>query len=405
MKNLITDIDDLKKYVNITKKNEWGIQKALDIFPMAITPYYASIMDADNSKCPIRAQAIPSADELHTSEYEMEDPLHEDQDSPVPGLTHRYPDRVLLLTTNECSMYCRHCTRKRKVGEEQSAISMSAVREGIEYIRNNPYIRDVVLSGGDPFMLSTEKLEKIIAELRSIPHVEIIRIGTRTPVVLPMRVDEDLVNMLKKYHPIWVNTHFNHPKEITADAVKALNLMADSGIPLGNQAVLLRDVNDCPLIIKELVHNLVRNRVRPYYLYQCDLSRGIEHFRTPISKGIEIMEMLIGHTTGFAVPTYVVDAPGGGGKIPLQPNYLLSYSARKTILRNYEGVICVYTEPENQSSSCPQDCTICKKDDDREIVGLEKLYSDDDDTISLTPEGNIRGARREANNGNGDHES
>lgn len=295
-------------------------------------------------------------------------------------------------------MYCRHCTRKRKVGEGESVISLKSVKKGIEYIRMNKNVRDVVISGGDPFLLSTDRLEGIIAEIRKIPHVEIIRIATRTPVVLPMRIDDELVNMLKKYHPIWVNTHFNHPKEFTPESKKALAMLADAGIPLGNQSVLLKDINDCPEIMRDLLHTLVKNRVRPYYLYQCDLASGIEHFRTPISKGMEIMEMLIGHTSGYAVPTFVVDAPGGGGKIPLQPNYLLSYSTRKTILRNYEGVICVYTEPDDQSSNCPQDCDICnnKNNSRRNIVGLEKLYSDDNDIISLTPEGNDRSARRES---------
>ncbi|HBG22662.1 MAG TPA: lysine 2,3-aminomutase [Peptococcaceae bacterium] len=395
--NRITTIEELKKIINIPPENELGIKKAIDSFPMAITPYYASMMDKDNPQCPIRRQAIPSVEELKTNDYDLEDPLDEDQDSPVPGLTHRYPDRVLLLVTNECSMYCRHCTRKRKVGEENVRITLTNIKKGIDYIRENPLIRDVVVSGGDPFLLSTDKLEKILYELRKIPHVEIMRIGTRTPVVLPMRIDQDLVSMLKKYQPIWINTHFNHPKELTPDSQKALAALADAGFPLGNQSVLLREVNDCPLIMRELVHKLVKNRVRPYYLYQCDLSRGIEHFRTPISKGIEILEMLIGHTSGLAVPTFVVDAPGGGGKIPLLPNYLISASHRKTILRNYEGVICVYTEPENQSSTCPPDCNIChnKKNSSREFIGLEKLYSDDNDIISLIPEGNSRHNRRE----------
>jgi len=397
MRNRITTIEELKTIVNINPENESKIRKAIEIFPMAITPYYASLMDKDNTRCPIRIQAIPTEDELYMADYDLEDPLHEDHDSPVPGLTHRYPDRVLLLATQECSMYCRHCTRKRKVGEESASVSLEQIRQGIEYIRQTKHIRDVLISGGDPFLLSTDNLEKIISEVRSIPHVEVIRIGTRTPVVMPMRIDEELVNMLKKYHPIWVNTHFNHPKEITPEAIRALDTMLDAGIPLGNQSVLLRGVNDCPIIMKQLVQKLVKQRVRPYYLYQCDLSRGIEHFRTPISKGIEILEMLRGHTSGFAIPTFVVDAPGGGGKIPLQPNYLLSYSNRKTILRNYEGVISVYTEPEDQTCSCPPDCKLCesKQHMQRDIIGLEKLYSDDNDIISLIPEGNVRNSRRE----------
>ncbi len=354
-------------------------------------------MDKNNPRCPVRMQAIPSVEELLTTEYDLEDPLHEDSDSPVPGLTHRYPDRVLLLATNECSMYCRHCTRKRKVGEEESGISWSDIHEGIKYIKSNENVRDVLISGGDPFLLSTRKLEKIISAIRKIPHVEIIRIGTRTPVVMPMRIDNELISMLKKYHPIWINTHFNHPREITPEASRALTDLANAGIPLGNQTVLLRGVNDCPVIMKQLVQKLVKNRVRPYYLYQCDLSHGIEHFRTPVSKGIEILEMLIGHTSGYAIPTFVVDAPGGGGKIPLQPNYLLSYSNRKTILRNYEGVICVYTEPEDQTSSCPPGCNLCEQkcSEEQEPIGLEILYSDDNDIVSLIPEGNVRSLRRE----------
>lgn len=399
LQNRIKSISELKKTINISKESEQKIKKAIDIFPMAITPYYASLMDKQNPSCPIRLQAIPSEKELITTEYDLEDPLFEDRDSPVPGLTHRYPDRTLLLVSNECAMYCRHCTRKRKVGEDSSAISMLDIMKGIEYIRRTPSIRDVLLSGGDPFLLSTNRLETIIKKLKNIPHVEVIRIGTRTPVVLPMRIDEELASMLKKYQPVWINTHFNHPREVTPEARKALAILADAGIPLGNQSVLLRGINDCSVIMKNLVHKLVENRVRPYYLYQCDLSRGIEHFRTSISKGVEILEMLIGHTSGFAVPTFVVDAPGGGGKIPLQPNYLLSYSNRKTILRNYEGIICVYTEPEDHSSSCPPECNLCDsaKQDNYDIIGLEKLYSDDNNIISLIPEGNLRCSRRMSN--------
>lgn len=396
LQNRISTIEELKKVVKISRQKELQIKRSMDIFPMSITPYYASLMEKENEQCPIRMQAIPSEEELQTSSCDMEDPLSEECDSPVPGLTHRYPDRVLLLVTNECSMYCRHCTRKRKVGDDDAAVKISAIMKGIEYVRNHQNIRDVLISGGDPFLLKTPVLERIISEIRRIPHVEVIRIGTRTPVVLPMRIDRELVDMLKKYHPIWVNTHFNHPREITPESQKALALLIDNGIPLGNQSVLLRGVNDCPYIMKELVHKLVKNRVRPYYLYQCDLSRGIEHFRTPISKGIEILENLIGHTSGFSVPTFVVDAPGGGGKIPLQPNYLLSYSNRKTILRNYEGVISVYTEPDDQNSLCPDNCTICKTDRNTRMddIGLQKLYNDDATLISLIPEGNDRYYRR-----------
>ncbi|WP_286982259.1 lysine 2,3-aminomutase [Pseudothermotoga sp.] len=309
-------------------------------------------MDPENPRCPIRMQAIPTAKELNISQEEMIDPLHEDVDSPVKGLTHRYPDRVLLLITDQCSMYCRHCTRRRFAGETDSPLSDELLNSAIDYIKQNKRIRDVLLSGGDPLTLSTEKLENIISRIREIEHVEIIRIGTRVPVVLPMRITEELTSMLKKYHPIWLNTHFNHPKEITPQSRRALSMLADAGIPLGNQSVLLRGINDCPQIMKKLVHELVKNRVRPYYIYQCDLSRGLSHFRTTVAKGIEIIEYLRGHTSGFAVPTYVIDAPGGGGKIPVEPQYLISMGEGKVVLRNYEGGIFVYHEPRNYKSEC-----------------------------------------------------
>ncbi|MCG8638687.1 MAG: lysine 2,3-aminomutase, partial [Desulfobacterales bacterium] len=300
--------------------------------------------------------------------------LHEDKDSPTPGLTHRYPDRGLLLVTDQCSMYCRHCTRRRLAGSHDQAMPKGQIKQAIEYIRNTPAVRDVLISGGDGLLISDGNLEEIIRELRTISHVEIIRIGTRTPVVLPQRITPELVNMLKKYHPIWLNTHFNHPNELTDESKKALALLANAGIPLGNQSVLLKGINDCTFIMKKLVHELVKNRVRPYYIYQCDLSQGIEHFRTSVAKGIEIIESLRGHTSGYAVPTFVVDAPGGGGKIPVSPQYLISQSDRKVILRNYEGVICAYTEPEDKLSHC-HECDLCK---DQKHIGIEKLLHTDD---------------------------
>lgn len=394
MKRRIKTVEELTAYANLTGEEKENIKKAGDVFPMSVTPYYASLISKENPGCPIRLQCIPSHRELIAGCGDMDDPLHEDADSPVPGLTHRYPDRVLLLVTHECSMYCRHCTRKRKVGDRKRLITGRDIDRGIEYIKSHPEIRDVLLSGGDPFMLSDSYLEQIMRKIRAIPHVEIIRIGTRTPVVLPQRITADLVDRLKKYQPVWVNTHFNHPREFTSESEAALAKLADAGIPLGNQTVLLRGVNDCHLVIKELVHLLVKNRVRPYYLYQCDLSRGIEHFRTPVAKGVEIMESLIGHTSGLAVPTYVVDAPGGGGKIPVLPNYQLSMSSSKVILRNYEGVICVYEEPANYDSGCLPDCKSCPEGEAKqEPVGLQKLVDPDDDTISLVPEGNRRQGR------------
>ena len=346
VKNRITDVETLKRVINITEKEEEEIGEVLKTFRMGITPYYASLMDPDDLNCPIRKQAVPTIMETHESVADMEDPLSEDEDSPVSGITHRYPDRVLFLITDQCSMYCRHCTRRRFAGQQDAGIPMEKIERGIEYIRNTKDVRDVLLSGGDALLISDEKLEYIIKELRKIPHVEIIRIGSRTPVVMPMRITDNLVNMLKKYHPIWLNMHFNHPKEFTEDTKEAARKMADAGIPLGNQSVLLRGINDSSKIMKDLVHGLVKMRIRPYYIYQCDLSMGIEHFRTKVSKGLEIMESLRGHTSGYAVPTFVVDAPGGGGKIPVMPNYLISMSPTKAVLRNYEGVITTYTEPQ-----------------------------------------------------------
>ncbi len=341
----IRDVDTLSKVVSLSFEEMGDITEVLKRFRMAITPYYASLIDREDPSCPVRLQAIPRLPETWDDPSDLDDPLDEDVDSPVPGLTHRYPDRALLLITNICSMYCRHCTRRRLVGFDDHDLSKSNTAKAIDYIRHTPEIRDVILSGGDPLVLTDEKLEGILDEVRSIPHVEIIRVGTRVPVVMPMRVTDELVAMLRKYQPIYVNTHFNHPKEITAEARAACAKLADAGIPLANQSVLLRGVNDSPEVMKKLVHKLLAVRVRPYYIYQCDLSRGIAHFRTPVAKGIEIIESLRGHTSGLAVPTYVVDAPGGGGKIPVGPNYLVSWGERRIVLRNYEGVITVYEEP------------------------------------------------------------
>lgn len=346
VRNRIQTVEELEKVVPLTAAEKADITKVLEIFRMGITPYYASLMDPTDPNCPIRKQAIPTIYETYASRADMRDPLSEEEDSPVPGLTHRYPDRVLFLITDQCSMYCRHCTRRRFAGQRDAGVSWELIEQGIEYIKNTPQVRDVLLSGGDALLMADQRLEEIIKRLRAIPHVEIIRIGTRTPVVMPQRITGDLVKMLKKYHPIWLNTHFNHPKEITAASRAACERIADAGIPVGNQSVLLRGVNDNPEIMKKLVLELVKIRVRPYYIYQCDLSMGIEHFRTKVSKGLEIMEALRGHISGYAVPTYVVDVPGGGGKTPVMPQYLISMSPTKVVLRNYEGVIATYAEPQ-----------------------------------------------------------
>lgn len=359
VKNRIETLDELKKYVNLTPEEEEGVRQTLKTLRMAITPYYISLINPDDPHDPIRRQAVPTIAETHRVSADLLDPLHEDVDSPVPGLTHRYPDRVLLLITDMCSMYCRHCTRRRFAGHTDSESSRDRIDRAIDYIARTPQVRDVLLSGGDALMVSDQRLEEIISRLRQIPHVEIVRIGSRVPVVCPQRITEDLVNMLKKYHPIWLNTHFNHPNEITAESAAACARLADAGIPLGNQSVLLRGVNDCVGIMKKLVHGLVKMRVRPYYIYQCDLSMGLEHFRTPVSKGIEIIEALRGHTSGYAVPTFVVDAPGGGGKIPVMPQYLISMAPGKVVLRNFEGVITTYTEPTDYVNEC--NCEYCRQ--------------------------------------------
>lgn len=403
VRNSIKSIEGVERLLGIefSEKERQALRNTTEKFPMAITPYYLSLIDpSDYRNDPVFMQAFPSTDELRIESHDMSDPLHEDEDSPVPGLTHRYPDRVLLHVSNTCAMYCRHCTRKRKVGDRDSIPSREDLRQGIEYIRSTPQVRDVLLSGGDPFLLSDEMLDWLLTEIGSIEHVEVVRIGTRTPVVLPYRITDELVEMLKKHHPLWINTHFNHPAEITASSKQALAKLANAGIPLGNQSVLLAGVNDCPRLIKVLNHKLVRNRVRPYYLYQCDLSEGLTHFRTPIGKGIEILESLRGHTSGFSIPTYVVDAPGGGGKIPLMPNYIISWTANKVVLRNYEGVITTYHEPAHyEPTYCDRECTTCnlqlrEADAEEKAIGIESLLADWDDTQSLTPEENERMVRR-----------
>lgn len=404
LKNSIKSIAAVENLLEIKfeEKERKKLELTLKRFPLSITPYYLSLISPeDYNNDPVFKQAFPSHKELKIETSDMTDPLSEDKDSPVPGITHRYPDRVLMQVSNICSMYCRHCTRKRKVGDTDSIPSSDNIQKGLDYIGRTPAIRDVLLSGGDPLMLSDKYLDWILTELRKIKHVQVIRIGTRMPVVLPYRITPELVEMLKKHHPVWINTHFNHPREITTSSKQALRLLADAGIPLGNQSVLLAGVNDCPRIMKSLVHKLVENRVRPYYLYQCDLSEGLSHFRTPIGKGIEIMESLIGHTSGFAVPTYVIDAPGGGGKIPVNPNYLISLSTNKVVLRNYEGVITTYKEPDSYVPFfCNRECDDCHLQlnlegaDECRATGIASLLSDHDTTISLTPNHNKRMERR-----------
>lgn len=392
VKNRITTVSQLQQVVDLTEDEIEGIHQCLEKLRMAITPYYATLIDPKNPDDPIRKQAIPTIHEVEKSSCDMEDPLHEEIDSPVKGLTHRYPDRVLFLITDKCSMYCRHCTRRRMAGVNDRAMPRSDLQAAIDYIKKTPRVRDVLISGGDSFLVNDETIEFVLGSLKKIPHVEVIRFGTRTPVVLPQRITDDLCSILKQYHPIWLNTHFNHPYEITEESKRACEKLADAGIPLGNQTVLLKGVNDCPYLMRKLVQQLVQMRVRPYYLYQCDLSSGIEHFRTSVNKGIEIIEMLRGHTSGFCVPTYVIDAPGGGGKIPVGPQYLISQSDDKVILRNYEGVICSYTEPEDKMSECHH-CDFCEEYKKFPMTGIEKLFQEK--KRSLVPRSNNRARRRD----------
>lgn len=345
--NRITTVEALSKVIDLSDKDKEEIGLCLTKFRMAITPYYASLIRSDNKNDPIRRQCVPAIEETQYCQDDLEDPLNEEGDSPVPHIVHRYPDRVLLLVTFKCSVYCRHCTRRRAVGEEDRIINEKELKAALAYIRSHEEIRDVLISGGDPLVMSTEKLEHIISGIREIKHVDIIRIGTRVPVVMPMRVTEELVTMLKKYQPIWINTHFNHPNEITEDSELACRQIIEAGIPLGNQSVLLKGINDNTDTMKTLLLKLVHMRVRPYYLYQCDLSQGISHFRTKVEDGINIMHELTGNISGYAVPKYVIDAPKGGGKIPINYEYVISRDDKEVVMENYKGEIYKYPQPYN----------------------------------------------------------
>ncbi len=344
MANRLNSVDELGKVINLTDSERTALS-ASGLFRVDITPYFASLIDPNDPTCPVRKQVIPTSAEMVPFQSMMEDSLAEDKHSPVPGLVHRYPDRVLMLVTTQCASYCRYCTRSRIVGDPTQTFSRAEFEAQIDYLEKTPQVRDVLLSGGDPMVLSPKIFEMILERLHAIPHIEIVRIGSRVPVFLPMRVTEEFCATVEKYHPLWINIHVNHPKEITPELAAATARLSRAGVPLGNQSVLLAGVNDSVHIQRKLVHELVKIRVRPYYLYQCDLVEGSGHMRTTVSRGIEIIEGLRGHTSGYAVPTYVVDAPGGGGKIPVQPNYVLSQAPGKTVLRNFEGFITTYQEP------------------------------------------------------------
>ncbi len=340
----LNTVDDFENLFPLTEGEREALSQT-GLFRVDVTPYFASLIDPENPNDPIRKQVIPTEKELLSFTGMMEDSLAEDMHSPVPGLVHRYPDRVLMLITNTCASYCRYCTRARLVGDPTQSFSSQDFEAQLDYLRRTPQVRDVLLSGGDPLTLAPKVLERVLKSLREIEHIEIIRIGSRVPVFMPQRVTAELTDMLQQYHPLWINIHVNHPNEITAELAEACDKLTRAGIPLGNQSVLLAGVNDDPYLMRQLVQDLVRIRVRPYYIYQCDLVAGAGHFRTPVGKGLEIMEALRGHTSGFSVPTYVVDAPGGGGKIPVAPNYLLSMSDHRIVLRNFEGFITSYEEP------------------------------------------------------------
>ena len=346
LRHRVRDMNKLSRILQLSENERAGSASSASQLPTAITPYYASLLDKDNPQQPLRRTVVPVSAEYVCSPGEAIDPLEEDHQSPVPGLVHRYPDRVLLLVTGFCATYCRYCTRSRLVGNGgRFASSMSQLEEAVSYIESSPSVRDVLISGGDPLPLSDEKLEWLLARLHRIRHVEFLRIGTKVPVVLPQRITPALTRMLRRYHPLWMSIHFTHPDELTPEVEESCGRLADAGIPLGSQTVLLAGVNDKVDTMKQLMHGLLRFRVKPYYLYQCDPILGSAHFRTPVEKGIEIIYGLRGHTTGYAVPAYVIDAPGGGGKIPIYPSSIVGRDRGDLLLQNYQDRICRYPDP------------------------------------------------------------
>lgn len=353
LQHAVRDARALAAKVPLTPDELAGLEGTAARFRLGISPYYLSLMDPHHPLCPVRMQAVPVAAEARVRPGELADPLGEDPNRPVEAVVHKYPDRVLLLATDACSVYCRHCTRRRITRGGEAELSKQALAEGLDYIRAHPEVRDVLISGGDPLLLSDERLEALLTPLRAIPHVELIRIGTRMPVTLPMRITEALARLLRRHAPLFIVTHFNHPKEVTPEARAACERLVDHGVPVENQAVLMRRLNSDAAIIRELNHACLRMRVRPYYLHQMDVAEGCEHLRTPIAKGLEILEQLRGWTTGLAVPHLAVDLPGGGGKVTLQPEYVVERQATQTVFRNYRGARYAYPEPEETDCECP----------------------------------------------------
>jgi len=345
LRNRFRTLNQLERILRLSEEEREAIRQGGLQLPVAITPYYASLLDPDDPDHPLRRMVVPRPAEFVHSPGESADPLGEDGHSPVPGLVHRYPDRVLLLAHDFCSTYCRYCTRSRMVGHGQMAVSQARLEAALDYIRRTPTVRDVLVSGGDPLTLSDQRLDEILSAIRAIPHVEIVRLGTKVPAVLPQRITPALCRMLRNHHPLWISLHFQHPEECTPEAYQACTRLADAGIPLGSQTVLLKGINDSVETMKELVHRLLQMRVRPYYLFQCDPICGSAHFRTPVSKGIEIIEGLRGYTSGYALPHYVIDLPGGGGKVPLQPEYFVGRDGDDLVFRNFEGKTFRYHDP------------------------------------------------------------
>jgi lysine 2,3-aminomutase len=349
-RNRVTSVDKLSTVIPLASTEKAQLKQVTAIYPLSVTPYYLSLINTYDPDDPVRKQAVPCAEELTMASLGFEDPLGEKRDSVVPGLVHRYPDRVLMVLTDICPMFCRHCTRKREWRNGGWVRTPVEIKNMLDYIRKHKNLRDVILSGGDPLTLSTHRLEEVISKLRQIDHVEIIRIGTRFPVVLPQRIDNELCDMLSKYGPLWLNTQFNHPKEITEESAVACDRLLRAGIPINNQSVLLRGINDDVRTQLKLCNGLLKIKVRPYYLFQCDEVRGTEHLRTPVETGIKIIDGMRGRTSGLAIPTFVIDLPDGGGKVPLQPNYVLTQTKEELVLRNYQGRFVWYRNPKHKSA-------------------------------------------------------
>jgi lysine 2,3-aminomutase len=370
-KNRVQTVADVAKLFGMDEFSVAKLEQVRDLYRTAITPYYLCLIDFDDPDDPLRRQSVPAIDELLNPGELVLDPLDEEGDSPVTGIVHRYPDRCLFLVTSYCPLYCRYCTRKRKWIDEGGTTGTRNIDRMIDYVASHPEIRDVIVSGGDPLSMSTRFLEKILAGLRAIPHVEIIRFGSRVPVFLPQRIDKELTDLIEKYHPIWINTHFNHPNEITPESAAACDRLIRAGVPVNNQSVLLKGVNNCPYVMRDLMQGLMKIRVRPYYLYLCDQVVGAEHFRTSVGEGIEIMEFLRGHTSGLAVPQFVLDAPGGGGKVPLMPNYVIGNYGDSMVYRTFAGEIGRYDDVPRE----PHCCSRCDERSEKKERGVAALLN------------------------------